>query len=170
MHWLTLCALVVSAVGCGFGAGATEVPSPSLAPRVRYVALGDSYTIGTSVGAAERFPDQLVSRLAGRIDLELAANLGVNGYSTDDLIADELPELPDLAPDFVTLLIGVNDVVRGQSMNTYRSNLDLILGRILAEVPVERVVVEGITDYTLTPAGGAYGGPVQQSAAIAEAN
>ncbi|HUR15711.1 MAG TPA: SGNH/GDSL hydrolase family protein, partial [Candidatus Limnocylindrales bacterium] len=143
---------------------------PSAPARVRYVALGDSYTIGTSVDASDRFPDQLVARLAGQVDLELVANLGVNGYTTDDLIADELPELPDLAPDFVTLLIGVNDDVRGSSMDRYRSNLDLILGRILREVPAARIVVVSIPDYTLTPAGGNFGDPVQQSAAIAQAN
>ena len=37
---------------------ANGVPTGSV---VRYVALGDSYTIGTSVAAAERFPDQLVA-------------------------------------------------------------------------------------------------------------
>ena len=40
--------------------------------RLRYVALGDSYTIGTSVSAAERWPDQLVARLDA---IELVANL-----------------------------------------------------------------------------------------------
>ena len=31
---------------------------------LRYVALGDSYTIGTSVGEEDRWPNQLVRRLA----------------------------------------------------------------------------------------------------------
>ena len=75
---------------------------------MRYVALGDSYTIGTSVEAVDRFPDQLARRVAG---LEIVANLGVNGYTTADLIRDELPALNGLAPEFATLLIGVNDVV-----------------------------------------------------------
>jgi lysophospholipase L1-like esterase len=55
---------------------------------VRYVALGDSYTIGTSVDEAARWPNQLVAALAklpGR-RLELVANLGVNGFASRDLI------------------------------------------------------------------------------------
>ncbi len=68
---------------------------------LRYVALGDSYTIGTSVSADESWPSQLVARLDGR--LALTANLGVNGYSTDDLIHVELPALDRLEPEFVTL-------------------------------------------------------------------
>jgi acyl-CoA thioesterase-1 len=77
---------------------------------MRYVALGDSYTIGTSVRRDERFPDRLV-RAEPR--LELVANLGVDGYTAGDVIRDELPALPGLAPEFLTLLIGVNDVVQG---------------------------------------------------------
>src|SRR5688500_8552847 len=74
--------------------------------RMRYVALGDSYTIGTAVPAADRFPDQLV-RATPDLGLELVANLGVDGYTTADLIRDELPALVGAAPELVTLLIGV---------------------------------------------------------------
>ena len=61
---------------------------------MRYVALGDSYTIGTSVATADRWPDRLVAAL-GPVEprLELVANLGVNGYTSADLIRDELPAL-----------------------------------------------------------------------------
>ncbi len=87
-------------------------------PALRYVALGDSYTIGTSVAAADRWPDRLVAALKadGAADgpwLELVANLGVDGYTTADLIRDELPPLAGLRPDVVSVLIGVNDVVQG---------------------------------------------------------
>lgn len=164
-------AVVLLICGCGAAAQPTEVSTRVPGPAaVRYVALGDSYTIGTSVGTHERFPNQLVDRLAGHVDLELVANLGVNGYTSDDLITDELPEVPALEPDFVTLLIGVNDVVRGVRMSRYQANVDLILGKILAEVPADRIVALSIPDYTLTPQGGAFGDPAQQSAAIAEAN
>ena len=83
---------------------------------LRYVALGDSYTIGTGVGVSDRWPDQLVATL-GPADptLGLVANLGVNGYPTSDLIQHELPDLDRLQPEFVSVLIGVNDVVRGTS-------------------------------------------------------
>jgi acyl-CoA thioesterase-1 len=57
---------------------------------MRYLALGDSYTIGTSVNDGERWPNQLVARLAD-MDVELAANLAINGYTSGDLIERELP-------------------------------------------------------------------------------
>jgi acyl-CoA thioesterase I len=150
------------------------VPSPSASEPgsggLRYVALGDSYTIGTSVGEAERFPNQLVARLAGTVDLELVANLGVNGYSSDQLIERQLPALEELRPDFITLLIGVNDVVRGVPLSRYESNVRLILDDLLARLPADRIVVVAIPDYTRTPAGGSFGDPQQQRAAIAQAN
>ena len=64
------------------------------------MALGDSYTIGTSVTAADRWPSLLVERLRGTVDLELVANLGVNGFTSSDLIEAELPRLVRLMPAF----------------------------------------------------------------------
>ena len=135
---------------------------------VRYVALGDSYTIGTSVEAHERFPDQLVARLGSR--LELVANLGVNGYTSADLIRDELPPLAGLAPGFVTVLIGVNDVVQRVPLERYEANAGRILDAVLAVVPADHVVVVAVPDYTVTPAGGDYGDPRQQHDAIVAVN
>ena len=146
-------------------------PSPGTAGNlVRYVALGDSYTIGTSVGTEERWPNQLVEALGDRVPMELVANLGVNGYTSGDLIRHELPELGDLQPDFVTILIGVNDVVRGISIDRYRTNVQQILGRVLEEVPRERIVILATPDYTRTPRGADYGDPAQQRAEIAAFN
>jgi lysophospholipase L1-like esterase len=134
---------------------------------VRYVALGDSFTIGTSVLPAERFPEQLVRRLPG---LELVANLGVNGFTSRDVIELELPQLAALRPELVTLLIGVNDVVQGVPEDTYRGNVGAILDELVAQVGAGRVLVVTTPDYTVTPAGADYGNPVTQSARIRSYN
>jgi len=134
---------------------------------MRYVALGDSYTIGTSVRWDERFPDRLV-RAEPR--LELVANLGVDGYTAGDVIRDELPALPGLAPEFLTLLIGVNDVVQGIPGPTYEANVVEIFDVLLAAVPADRIVAVSIPDYTVTPAGTDYGDPAAKRASIVEAN
>ena len=137
-------------------------------PTLRYVALGDSYTIGTSVQEHERFPNQLVARLP---QLQLVANLGVNGFTSSDLIAVELPKLPALRPDVVTVLIGVNDVVQGSPSSTYRDNvLADILPTLVDLVGADRILVVTIPDYTVTPQGGAFGDRAQQSAAIRDFN
>ncbi|MGH2489287.1 MAG: SGNH/GDSL hydrolase family protein, partial [Candidatus Limnocylindria bacterium] len=127
-----------------------------------------SYTIGTSVSSGESWPSQLVARLGGR--LELGANLGVNGYSTADLIAAELPALDDLDPEFVTVQIGVNDVVRGVSRTSYTANVERILDELLERLPPTRILAVATPDYTLTPMGGSFGNAFQQSAEIAAFN
>jgi len=140
---------------------------PTESDPLRYVALGDSYTIGTSVRAAESWPSQLVARVP---TLRLVANLGVNGYSTDDLIADELPQLPDLRPEFVTLLIGVNDVVRGVPEQRYAANVVEILESLLGQLSADRILCVATPNYTATPQGAAFGSPDQQRAAIVRFN
>ena len=138
---------------------------------MRYVALGDSYTIGTGVQEAERFPNQLVAALSGDAGpLELVANLGVNGYTTADLIRDELPTLDDLRPEFVTLLIGVNDVVQGVAPATYAANVAAILDALLERLAANRIVTVAIPDFTVTLAGADYGDPRRQHDGIVAAN
>jgi acyl-CoA thioesterase-1 len=160
---------LVVAIACA-SEPAPVTPAPPTGAAIRYVALGDSYTIGTSVATGDRLPNQLVVRLAGTSPLELVANLGINGHTTRDLMQGELPDLADLQPEFVTLLIGVNDVVRDVPLETYRSNVEVILGAILDEVDRTRVVVVSVPDYTRTPRGGDFGNPEQQRAAIADVN
>jgi lysophospholipase L1-like esterase len=138
---------------------------------VRYVALGDSYTIGTSVTTGERWPDRLVAAFGGDAGpLDLVANLGVNGYTSADLIRHELPALDDLRPDFVTLLIGVNDVVQGVAPATYAADVAAILDGLLGLLPANRIATVATPDYTVTPAGSEYGDPRQQHDAIVAAN
>jgi acyl-CoA thioesterase I len=139
---------------------------------VRYVALGDSYTIGTSVSPAERWPERLALVLGRPAEpaLELVANLGVNGYTSGDLIRSELPALAGLRPELVSVLIGVNDVVRGVSPSTYELNIERILGTLLARLAPERIFAVAIPDYTVTPAGADYGDPLRQHVAIVAAN
>ena len=108
-------------------------PGSALIRMLRYVALGDSYTIGTSVGETERWPDQLVGRLGGA--LGLVANLGVNGYTSRDVVRDELPRLDRLSPEFASLLVGVNDVVQGVPAERFRADATTILDHLVARLP-----------------------------------
>ena len=133
------------------------------------MALGDSYTIGTSVPEADRWPNQLVARLpAGR--LALRANLAVNGFTSRDVIEQELPSLASLQPGFVSLLVGVNDVVQGVPTKMFRLNAAAILDALVTAVSPGGVVVVSMPDYTLTPEGAAYGDPDQRRQSIVEFN
>jgi len=139
---------------------------------LRYVAIGDSYTIGTSTRTeAERWPDQLVARLGPRPPtLELVANLGVNGFTSRDVIEVELPRLDELRPEFASILVGVNDVVQGVAEATFRANAALILDELRRRLTADRIVSVATPDYTVTPQGAAYGDPTRQSAGIRRNN
>ena len=174
--WLAVTVASTLAVACSAPAP-TPSPNPATPPPVepvtsdgpplRYVALGDSYTIGTSVVERERWPDQLVERVRG---LELIANLGVNGFTSRDVIEVELPQLDAHRPEFITVLIGVNDIVQGVPAETYRANVVRILDACVDRVGAARVLVVTTPDYTVTPSGADYGDPVQQAAGIRQNN
>ncbi len=140
--------------------------------EIRFVALGDSYTIGTATASsAERWPDQLVARIGrdgGRV--RLVANLAVNGFTSRDVIEVELPAVEALRPELVSLLIGVNDVVQDVPGDAYETNVAAILDELLRLVGASRIVTVSTPDYTVTPQGGAYGDPERQSAAIRRFN
>ncbi len=143
-----------------------------MSAALRYVALGDSYTIGTATrGDGERWPNQLVARLgADGPGLALVANLGVNGYTSRDVIDSEMPRLAALRPGFVSVLVGVNDVVQGVPEATYARNAADILDELVAALPSDRIVTVATPDYTVTPQGAAYGDPALQSAGIRRMN
>jgi lysophospholipase L1-like esterase len=160
MRAITLVLLALGCAACGAAPGGEE-------ERMRYVALGDSYTIGTSVSEGERWPNQLAERIP---QLELVANLGVNGYTSADLIDRELPALDELDAAFVSVLVGVNDVVQGVPDGVYAANVAMILDRLLELVPGERLLCVATPDYTRTPRGAEYGDPESQSDAIVRFN
>jgi lysophospholipase L1-like esterase len=160
-----LATLVAACASSGVTAPSSRDPG-----EIRFVALGDSYTIGVSVAEPDRWPNQLVARLREHTRLVLVANLGVNGYTSGDLIADELPQLGALQPGFVTVQIGVNDVVQGVPEEHYRQNVEAILDELLQRVAANRIVTLATPDYTVTPQGAAFGDPRQQSADIRRNN
>ena len=67
---------------------------------IRYLALGDSYTIGTGLlDVAQNFPSLLAKRLTNETGIDvILINLGVNGYTTTDLIREELPVAGNARP------------------------------------------------------------------------
>ena len=136
-------------------------PSQPGAGDIRYLALGDSYTIGTSVDSSQNFPTALAQHVQDATGRHVfVQNLGINGYTSDDLIQDELPAAQRGGWDVATVLIGVNDFVHGFSDSHYQQNLKRIYDTLAAlKLPTGRVVVVSIPDFSYTPAGSKFGTP-----------
>ena len=124
--------------------------------RRRYLALGDSYTIGEGVGEEDRWPVRLSAALvASGIPLSEPHIIARTGWTTAELleaIASASPPPPPIH-DLVTLLIGVNDQYRGYGVTAFRSGFEPLLARAieLAANDPHRVVVVSIPDWSVTP-------------------
>lgn len=97
----------------------------------RYLSLGDSFTAGTGASEAEAFPVKLVAKWKASGVTVALKNPAVNGYTTDNLIEEELPLLRSFKPTIVSLAIGANDLVRGSDESHYRAQLQKIFKAIL---------------------------------------
>jgi lysophospholipase L1-like esterase len=129
------------------------------AEPVRYVAIGDSYTICQGVAQADCWPTVLTRHLAeAGIDIELVANPSKTGWRVGDAIERELPVFENSKPAFATLLIGVNDWVHGSGRNKFTSNLKIIMDRMIKELPQkQRLLIVTVPDFSCAPRGESYG-------------
>jgi len=122
-------------------------------PAFRYLALGDSYTIGESVAAEDRWPNQLAKLLDAhgiQADLTIIAR---TGWTTSELWQGI--QASEIQPpyDLVSLLIGVNNQYRGYDINEYRDQFTFLLEKSIeyADGDANRVLVLSIPDWGVTP-------------------
>ena len=121
---------------------------------MKYLALGDSYTIGEQVAYENNFPNQLVRLMQAKgKTIHLDKLIAVTGWTTDELAAAIAKEKPGFDHDLVTLLIGVNNQYRGRSVDEYYWQFYSLLCQsvLFAKGQVKNVVVISIPDWGLTP-------------------
>lgn len=126
---------------------------------LRYLALGDSYTIGTGVSSTERWPTQLTEKINAyqtNIHLLQPMYIAQNGWTTQALMNGMTSASVDTAAfDLVSLLIGVNNQYQGLSLEDYEAQFSELLERAIAIANNDstRVFVVSIPDYGFTPFG-----------------
>ncbi len=121
---------------------------------LRYLALGDSYTIGEGLLAAERWPVQLVQMLRGEaIEIADPEIIAVTGWTTDELLEGIAQAQPIGPYALVSLLIGVNNQYRGRDLAEYQVELQALLHQATAFAGgnAGRVLVASIPDWGVTP-------------------
>lgn len=127
---------------------------------LRYLALGDSYTIGEAVAAEGRWPHQLAAALrhAGT-GLDDPHTIATTGWTTDELDAGIDRDGPQGPFDLVSLLIGVNNQYRGRPLDEYGAQFQALLRRAIgfAGGQAGRVLVLSFPDWGVTPFGAGSG-------------
>lgn len=139
--------------------------------RRYYVALGDSYSIGEGVLTRDRWPNLLERSLRkSGINIRLVANPSRTGWTTQQVLEREMVEVEKKRPDFVTLMIGVNDWVQGVPEEVFRDRFVQILQKLSDLMTTPNILVVTIPDYTKTPLGSQFGSPELNVAGIQRFN
>lgn len=122
---------------------------------IRFLALGDSYTIGESVEPSENWPHQLYSKLAQLgYQTDSLCIIAKTGWRTDQLIeALEMQNPQDF--NLTSLLIGVNNQYQGRPASEMKSDFKLLIDKAIQLNGgfKHRLLVISIPDYAYTPFG-----------------
>jgi lysophospholipase L1-like esterase len=128
----------------------------STSKHVKFLALGDSYTIGESVPVEGRWPEQLAAQLrAEGYQVDGPQIIATTGWRTDDLKKAIEAANPDNDFTLVSLLIGVNNYYQGKTVESYAPEFEELLNLAVrfAGEKKENVFVVSIPDYGFTPFG-----------------
>lgn len=130
------------------------IPVPVSDSSKTYLALGDSYTIGASVDASQRFPVQTKEWLVSNgIKMNAPKIIATSGWTTLNLESAINFQNPVGPYDAVSLLIGVNDQYQRHNSNGYRDKFTTLLRKAIqltGDKP-SHVFVLSIPDYSVTP-------------------
>ena len=121
---------------------------------LRFLALGDSYTIGEGVKAPERWPDHLVRLLRdGGLEIADPEIIARTAWTTDELADAIDAAIPIGAYHLVTLMIGVNDQYRSRPVASFEEYFTPLLRRAIdfAGGRAGRTLVLSIPDWGATP-------------------
>jgi len=123
--------------------------------QYKYLALGDSYTIGESVQDKKTWPYILVDQLANK-DYEFSKPevIAKTGWRTEHLLkAIKKTDLQQESFDLVSLLIGVNNQYDEKPIEQFTEEFELLLQKAISfnKFGSKTTFVVGIPDYSVTP-------------------
>lgn len=158
--WFKICVLSFNFLlfcGCAQDNYSYRPAQNTALKQYKYLALGDSYTIGQSVCESCRFPEQLKAALQTSFPRDSFALriIAQTGWTTTQLKSAIDSQSPTSDYDLVTLLIGVNNQYQRKPFSLYKLEFpELVTKAIsLAKGNKNKVIVVSIPDYAYTPYG-----------------
>lgn len=144
---------VVTLQSCSTDSAMTTTPK-----SYKYLALGDSYTIGQSVCETCRFPAQLkdsIGKYLNPNDTFQVKIIATTGWTTTDLKGAVANDQSGNDYDLVTLLIGVNNQFQGRPFSFYEQEFPELVNTAIQKAKGDKnnVIVVSIPDYAFTPFG-----------------
>lgn len=120
---------------------------------IRYVAIGDSYTVATGIEEKDSWPSQLTQKLkSAGIKINLIEILGMRGATSQQTLNEVMPLLKNLKPGLITLLIGVNDWIReGISSSKFKIRIKNLIDEIQSNLPPKKLLLITIPDFSCSP-------------------
>jgi len=119
----------------------------------RFLALGDSYTVGEAVASEEAWPEQLAARMAKAGRSIQTTIVATTAWTSGELLVALDEEPPAGSFDLVSVQIGVNDQYRGLSLDEFSANARALLDRARQMGGGEpgRIFTVSIPDWGVTP-------------------
>lgn len=108
---------------------------------IKYVALGDSLTAGVgSNDYKQTYPYLLAKHLAGNNPLALS-NLAIPGAETLDVLEKEVPEAIQEKPDYISLMVGANDIHNLRTNKDFSINYNAIITALKKETNAKIILI-----------------------------
>jgi lysophospholipase L1-like esterase len=120
---------------------------------VRYLALGDSYTVGEGVPTEQQWPRQLAALLKERdVEIRELVMIARTAWTTDEL-HDAIEAAPPTGQfELVTLMVGVNDQYRDRGLAEFEAEYEGVLRRALSFAPKpSHLIAVSIPDWGAAP-------------------
>jgi len=109
---------------------------------VSYIALGDSLSAGVgSTYLTETFAYIYASNLSNIYGKIVLTNLAQSGGTTTDVINNQLTETINQDPDYITLLIGLNDMHNKRTIKEFYKNYLYILSELTSKTDAQITVL-----------------------------
>lgn len=118
------------------------INNPKGQGSVKYIALGDSLSAGVgSDKTTDTFVYQHALKLSQKYENVNLLNIAQPGGTTEEVVKDQIPVAIQENPDFVTLLIGVNDIHNKRTINDFRDKYQFIINEILTKTNAHVTVI-----------------------------